>query len=285
MQDYPYKNIAIRCDTKKQKRYVLHFFLREFNLDVKPFESDFKVYPSIIEVFDKHINIWECWEPKCPIFSYKDAVSNWFFWDFLKNTQIGRKYVILCTTHDWCRICEENKVKWFTIRDFLYDRRLGHSKYMHSKENLDWLIQISFKDAKEKWLLKIHVENTGRKVKKINWEKVSIKFLDEIPTPWKDMIEYLKWEMIVRPENQKKYKTKQTVIAYNNGIERSIQMIASCFSQLKEVESSRKSGEFKACTTVDEIVDKVMDQVEPLIYPKLTKIMIKKILKNTLSGK
>lgn len=65
----------------------------------------------------------------------------------------------------------------------------------------------------------------------------SIQFLDEFPTPRKDMIEYLKWEFIIRPEYQKKYKTKQEVKAYNDWIQTAISMILIWATQLKDFNS------------------------------------------------
>lgn len=62
----------------------------------------------------------------------------------------------------------------------------------------------------------------------------SIQFLDEVPTNWKNMIEYLKWEIIIRPQFQNKYKTPKEVKAYNDWIRYAMQFIASYSTQLKD---------------------------------------------------
>jgi len=61
----------------------------------------------------------------------------------------------------------------------------------------------------------------------------SIKFLDEVPTEWKAMVDYLKWEVIVRPEYQNKYKTLSEVRAYNDWIKYAVWFIQSYWTQLE----------------------------------------------------
>ena len=70
-----------------------------------------------------------------------------------------------------------------------------------------------------------------KKYEIINWEKIIIRRLKEIPTLWTEMIEYLKWELIVNPKAQKKYN-KREVKAYNDWIKTAISIIGSVPTRL-----------------------------------------------------
>ena len=61
----------------------------------------------------------------------------------------------------------------------------------------------------------------------------SIQFLDEFPTEWKSMVEYLRNEKIICWDKRK--HTRKEIDMYNKWIQTAIQMIWSCATQLKDI--------------------------------------------------
>lgn len=88
--------------------------------------------------------------------------------------------------------------------------------------------------------------------------KAEIKRLKEIPTKRTSMIEYLKWEKITWFIGRK--YGKKEVKAYNDWIETSIQMIASCMTKLVEQEDTTPIEQLEARVKyIEDTIHKIMN--------------------------
>lgn len=108
------------------------------------------------------------------------------------------------------------------IKDYIIQQE--HTKKHTTKWNMLWkfiddlkYLKLEFKEYKYKWIK--------------FWEKIMIRRLKEKVTPRDNMIEYLKWEKIVRPQYSK--YTKQEAKAYNDWLKTAINMIESYSTRLE----------------------------------------------------